>query len=368
MIGKIFITGQIGSTYNEDGSVKEKGVELVDVVSQFEPLRDCELIECYINSPGGSVEVGKQIAKYTNSIPNLYMIATGLCASIATEIHLSVPLECRKIIEGTTYMIHNPLFDGIGKANVNDLKEMVDVLEPLSKEMVAMYSNSTGTSKEAISALMDIEASLTEDQLLTLGFVSQIIPKLKPLAFINTNDTMKKQTIQLGLFATAIAKYKGRTIQAIIEDVAQGIIETPFSDLVVGDPMVLNGEDAPIDTYELPNGTKIVVTEVGKVGEIILPSGESTDYTDEITALKAEIESKDAEILALKSDLEAKDGAIALMETEHAEVVALVTSLKSKTSKYTPPAPVAQFKKTAEPAKSQAEIMAEKRNQIKNKK
>jgi hypothetical protein len=132
--------------------------------------------------------------------------------------------------------------------------------------------------------------------------------------------------------------------------------------------MTLNGEPAPADTYTLADGTQVVVTEVGIVGEIILPDGESTDETDEIMDLKAQIELKDAEILALKSDLEAKDGAIALMETEHAEVVALVTSLKSKTSSYTPPAPVAQFKKTAEPAKSQAEIMAEKRNQIKNKK
>jgi hypothetical protein len=132
--------------------------------------------------------------------------------------------------------------------------------------------------------------------------------------------------------------------------------------------MTLNGEPAPADTYTLADGTQVIVTEVGIVGEIILPDGESADETDEIMDLKAQIESKDAEILALKSDLEAKDGAIALMETEHAEVVALVTSLKSKTSSYTPPAPAAHFKKTAEPAKSQAEIMAEKRNQIKNKK
>jgi ATP-dependent protease ClpP protease subunit len=361
MIGKIFITGQIGSDENT------KGVELIDVVSQFEPLRDCEIIECFINSPGGSVEVGNSIAEYIATIPNVKTIASGMCASIATKIHLAVPIENRLVVEGTMYMIHNPLFQNIGTANADQLKEMADVLQPIQNDLVSMYSKSTGTSKEAISALMDIEASLTEDQLLTLGFVSAVIPKLKPLAFINTNDTMKKETIKLGLFAKAMAKLQGRTIQAIIVDVEQGTIETPFSDLLVGDPMTLNGEPAPADTYTLADGTQVVVTETGIVGEIILPDGESTDETDEIMDLKAQIEAKDAEILALKSDLEAKDGAIALMETEHAEVVALVTSLKSKTSSYTPPAPVAQFKPTAEPAKSQAEIMAEKRANLKSK-
>ena len=363
MIGNIYITGQIGS---DDTT---KGVELIDVALQVEPLKDCEQINCFINSPGGSVEVGKQIAQYLKSLPNVHTIATGLCASIATEIHLAVPLANRKIVEGTEYMIHNPLFDGIGKANVNDLKEMVDVLEPLSKEMVSMYSTATGTSKEAISSLMDIEASLTNEQLLTLNFVSEVIPKLKPLAFINkTNDKMSKSQIKLGLMQIAKAKWQGREIQAIIVDTEQGTIETPFSDLMVGDPMTLNGEPCPTGEYSLPDGTKVVVTETGIVGEIILPSGESTDYTDEIMALKADIESKDAEIVALKSELENNKGIFAQMETEHNEVLAVMETLKAQKSTFTPPAPSAHFRPTPQPAKSQAEIMAEKRNQIKNKK
>jgi ATP-dependent protease ClpP protease subunit len=362
MIGNIYITGQIGSDENT------KGVELIDVALQVEPLKECEQINCYINSPGGSVEVGKQIAEYLKSLKNVHTIASGLCASIATEIHLAVSLDKRKIIEGTEYMIHNPLFDGIGQANVNDLKEMVDVLEPLSKEMVSMYSTATGTSKEAIASLMDVEANLTNEQLVTLGFVSQIIPKLKPIAFINKNDKMKKETIKLGLFAKAMAKIQGRTIQAIMADIEQGTVETPFSDLMVGDPMTLNGEAAPIDTYVLPDGTQVIVTEAGIVGEIILASGDSTDYLGEIVMLKAQIEEKNAEILALQSELETNKGVFAQMETEHNEVLAVMETLKAQKSTFTPPAPSAHFKTPTTPAKSQAEIMAEKRNQIKNKK
>jgi ATP-dependent protease ClpP protease subunit len=363
MIGNIYITGQIGS------SDDTKGVELVDVALQVEPLKECEQINCYINSPGGSVEVGKQIAQYLKSLPNVHTIATGLCASIATEIHLAVPLANRKIVEGTEYMIHNPLFDGIGKANVNDLKEMVDVLEPLSKEMVAMYSTATGTSKDAISALMDIEASLTNEQLVTLGFVSEVIPKLKPLAFINTNDTMKKETIKLGLFAKAMAKLQGREIKAIMEDVAQGAIETPFADLMAGDPIMLDGVEAPIDTYVLADGTQLVVVEAGIISEVI-PADATKDngIEVEVNALKAELETANAEILALKSELETNKGIFAQMETEHNEVLAVMETLKEQKSTFTPPAPSAHFRTPSAPAKSQAELMAEKRANLKTNK
>lgn len=353
MIGKIYITGQIGS------DEKTKGVELVDVVSQVEPLRQCEVIECYINSPGGSVEVGTQIAEYIGSITGLKTIATGMCASIATKIHLAVAKENRFVVEGCEYMIHNPLFQNIGTANADQLEEMASVLKPIQNDLVKMYHKATGTSQEAISALMDIEASLTEEQLLTLGFVSSVIPKLKPLAFINKSDKMEKQTIRLGLLAKAMAKLQGREIKAIMADVEQGSIETPFSDLMVGDPIMLNGEPAPADTYTLADGTQLVVTEEGIIGEVIAPSAENE--------LEVENKALKLQVATLTAELEAKNSAIAQMEVEHNEVVALVESLKEKKSTYTPPVAQANFRKVESATKSQVELMAEKRANLKSK-
>lgn len=363
MIGNIYITGVIGSTD------EEKGVELIDVVSQVEPLKECTQINCFINSPGGSVEVGKSIAQYLKSLPNVVTIATGQCASIATEIHLSVPLANRKIVEGTEYMIHNPLFANIDKANTNDLKEMVSILEPIEKDMVKMYVEATGVSKDAISALMDVEAFLTTEQLLSLNFVSEVIPKIKPLAFLTNNNKMSKPTIKLGLVAKAMAKLQGRTVEAIIETVEQGSIETPFSDLMVGDPIMLDGVEAPADTYVLPNGTKLVVVEAGIISEIILADDTSVEYTDQINALNSEIEAKNAEIEALKAELQTSKEAMAIMETEHAEVVALVDSLKEKKSTYTPPVASSNFRKTNAPIeKTQAQTLAERREMLNQKK
>lgn len=377
MVGNVHIIGQIGNSYKEDGSILEKGVELVDVVSQVEPLKDCETINVWINSGGGLVSVGDEIANYLGSKKNIVTIADGFCASIATKIHLSVPKENRKVVTGTVYMIHNPLFSEITNANADDLKAAAAVLEPIQKSLVSMYVKQTGTSKQAIQALMNLESSLTEDQLVDLGFVSEVINKvqLKAVAFIDREKVINKQSnmsnIKLNLFQKAMAKVSGREIKAIMEDVEQGTIETPFSDIMVGDPIMLGTEPAPADTYVLANGTQLIVTEPGIVGEIILPSGDPTEYTDlmnKFETLEAENVALKAEIESLKASAEASAKAIQEMETEHNEVLAVVEAYKAKeASNYTPPAARNQFgnrgKNGGEPDK--AELLNQRREELK---
>ena len=371
MVGNVHIIGQIGNSYNEDGSIKDKGVELVDVISQVEPLKDCEVINVWINSGGGLVSVGDEIANYLASKKNVVTIADGFCASIATKIHLSVPLENRKVVAGTQYMIHNPLFSEIKNANANDLKEAAAVLEPIQKGLVSMYVKSTGTSKQAIQSLMNLESSLSEEDLINLGFASEIINKvqLKAVAFIDQKKVINSNTnmsnVKLNLLQRAMAKVNGREIKAIVEDVEQGTIETPFSDLMVGDPIMLGTEAAPADTYVLSDGTQIVVAEAGIIGEIIAASGDPVEYTDLMNKI-AELE---AENTALKSEKEAQNAVIAEMENEHNEVLAVVNQYKAKEkSSFTPPAATASFKRTPGGEPSKAEALAQRREELKNKK
>jgi ATP-dependent protease ClpP protease subunit len=368
MVGNVHIIGQIGNSYNEDGTILEKGVELVDVVSQVEPLKECETINVWINSGGGLVSVGDEIAEYLSSKKNVVTIADEFCASIATKIHLSVPKENRKVVAGTKYMIHNPLFSEITNANADDLKAAAAVLEPIQKGLVSMYVKSTGTSKQAIQALMNLESSLTEDQLMDLGFVSEIINKvqLKAVAFIDKSAIKTKtdnmSNVKLSLVQKAMAKMKGREVKAIIEDVEQGAIETPFSDIMVGDPIMLGTEPAPADTYVLADGTQIVVTEPGLIGEIIpaeVTPVENKELLDKIAELEAENST-------LKATAEEREGVIAEMEREHTEVLAIVDQYKAKEgSRYTPPAENKFGKQTRGGEKTREQILAERRSEIK---
>lgn len=377
MIGNVHIIGQIGTTYKGDGTVDVKGVELVDVVSQIEPLIGYDVINVWINSGGGLVSVGNDIHNYLSNIPNVVTIADGFCASIATKIHLSAPIHNRKVVAGTQYMIHNPLLPEITNANVNDLKDVIEVLEPMQKDLVKTYVDATGTSKEAIQSLMNVEASLTDEQLISLGFVSEIINKvqLKAVAFVDSENVknkkadMNKSNIKLSLYAKAMAMVKGREVVAVIQEVSQGTIETPFSDIMVGDPIMLGTEPAPADTYTLDDGTQLVVVEAGIVGEIVTPSGESVEYTE----LQAEIVDLKAQIEDLKAQVSERDGVIAQMneshealEAEHNATLEVMNSLKSKTSTYTPPVnsvrtPKEVTSKVVSLAERRAEIQARKK-------
>jgi len=348
MIGNVHISGQIGSSYKEDGTVLEKGVELVDVINQVESMKDCDIINVWINSPGGLVTVGNDIASYLSKKKNIVTIADTFCASIATKIHLAVPVQNRKIVAGTEYMIHNPLFSEISNVNANDLKALAMELEPIQKDLVNMYAKQTGTSKDAIQALMDVEASLTNDQLVSLGFVSEVIQKQawKAVAFISpkkvTQKTDEMSNIKLNLMQKAMAKLGGREIKAIVETVEQGVIETPFSDLMAGDPIMLDGVPAPAGEYVLADGTKIEVEVEGIIGSIELPSEDTA--VDPALALQEEIAN-------LRSELEQKDAVIALMEEEHNTTVGELEAVKnevlaSKKSTYKAPAASAQFRGT----------------------
>jgi len=294
IIKKIYINGQIGST--EDS----KGVELQDVIMQVEANKDADVLHIHINSPGGSVNTGRLIAEYISKLSNAITIAEGLCGSIATEIHLAVPVEKRKIIAGTQYFIHNPLLQGIS-GNASELLEASEYVKVYQTEMLRMYVSRTGTDKAAIEGLMNAETSLTDDQCIKLGFVSEIIAKqeLKAVAFLdkkikidnNKNFDMSKiaEEIKKG-FATLKAEI------GIKKEVTAGMIVTDGGELSyasegelpeVGEVVMMGEEIAAEGVYIMENGTVVTVVAEGVV-ESVVPMEEEEEETVEALKLKIE--------------------------------------------------------------------------------
>lgn len=67
-------------------------------------------IEIYVNSPGGEISSGMAIYDMIRHIGvPVTIIATGLCASIATIIFVAVPRPMRKSLPNTRFLIHQPL-------------------------------------------------------------------------------------------------------------------------------------------------------------------------------------------------------------------------------------------------------------------
>jgi ATP-dependent Clp protease protease subunit len=355
-IGTVYITGLIGNDYNSDGSISEKGVELIDVMEQVSALGEVDQINFEINSQGGSVDVGKDIRDFIATVPNAWTIAKEMCASIATVIHTAVPLQNRLIEEGTKYMIHNPwgTVSGDGDAVANYAEQLQDV----EKDLETHYSKATGTPKDALSVFMKNETFLSNEQCLSFNFACEIIPKatLRAVAKLQTsNKNIMKNNIPYGeRIKNAMAALGGHPIaapasartnaKAAMIETDNGVLETPFDDVLEDDTAMIDGVAAngtftiTAGEYAGPDGEMLVVGDMITVTEGVIVSFEKTvtDDAEALAALKAKFETMEAENVALKAS-----EAAAKAETE-----AIVSDIEAKAgigSNYTPPKAAAQF-------------------------
>ena len=310
MIGHVYIKGLIGSF--ED----EQGVTLQDVVMQMEAKKDAEIIHVHINSPGGCVDTGKAIATYLSKQSNVFTIAEDLCGSIATQIHLSVPLSNRKILAGSEYFIHNPLIEGVS-GNSKELAEASAYLAPYEREMVAMYCKATGTDKAAIEGLMDAETSLSDEEAKTLGFVSEILLRLELKAVAFRNENINKNKLDMSTIKEQIAEGLAEVVAMIKGDnkVVAMMVMTDNGELSyasegmlpeVGEAVTMDGEIAPEGSYVAEDGTTIVVDAEGNVAEVVAMDSEEP-VEDEVEALKAKISELEASAVLHAEALVAKE-------------------------------------------------------------
>jgi ATP-dependent protease ClpP protease subunit len=371
MIGKVYIKGQIGGEYIDENGNKVEGVSLTDVVSQVQALKGSDEIHVIINSPGGSVEVGDSIFNYLKEVKGIKTIASGLCASIATKIHLSAEKENRFIEEGTVYMIHNPLFTNVS-GNADELKEMAQYLEPIEKDLVNMYSKTTGLEKSAIKGMMKQETEFTATQAVELGFASKILSKMqyKAVAFIDKsnvnliNEKMSK-TSAFAKLVKNLAEFAGVDVPAFKDERTAlnvmftgdgGNVMTPFEDLMVGDPVTMEDGNAAADgTYVSEDGTMQITVLNGVVDAIEMLSNDG-DLSVMVVALKEQIAN-------LEAKLAEKDEAINTMTSEKAETEKVLEAVNAKIASNFKPAkgPVA-FRKPNDPvsvAKTAEEVKAE---------
>jgi ATP-dependent protease ClpP protease subunit len=343
MANKIFITGQIGGEiYNAQGEVTGKGVTVVEVASKLAIVPTGEAVTVVINSPGGSVEVGEQIGELLANTPNVSTLASVQCASIATVIHTSVPIENRFIEEGCEYMIHAPLFTNIS-GNADELQYAAEVLAPIENKLADHYAKTTGQSKSIIKPLMKAESYLTPEDCVNLGFASAVVPKevkeFHAIAFLDSQNSKTNNMSNINAFKKKVRELAvamkiveadpvdngngadgsgadAREAVALTMETDKGILVTPFSDIMQGDPVTLeDGETVPEDgVYTIADGSTITVVG-GFISDYTIAEGSAIEDAEMI----AIIEAKDSEIAALK-----------LVITEHEEAQALATQVIEK--------------------------------------
>lgn len=363
MVAHIYIEGQIGSSYKEDGTVDVRGVELQDVISQVRKHAEAEKIVCHITSQGGSVDAGRKIAQYLSSLPNVHTLAEVQCASIATEIHLSVPVERRQVAVGTSYLIHQPMFSfqrGVA-LNMDELASMSTEIGRTQAEMVSNYAKATGMDKTPLELLMQQETALTPEQCVEFGFASEIVTNaavavalIKPKTPSPSSiDTMKKEIEAMRLqIAQLIA---GKPIKAVALDLTT----------VEGTPVIVVTEaDAPKvgDSVTDAAGEKVKDgVHVFENVQVTTLDGVITEIVEVEAAANVDAEALAKELAELKAEREEEKTALAALQTEFVALAKLSSKYKPVAQQVAFRKPVAEVKTEVEGADAIREARAAKR-------
>ena len=330
MVGKIFISGLIGNYENE------KGVELVDVISQVRKQPDATSFNVYINSEGGLVDVGFDIYNYLKSLGlPITTIGNGLVASIATVIFMAG--QKRLVTPNTQFMIHFPMA-GISNATAEEMEMYSKELKSVENKIVDFYSKETSLQKEAITPLLRNETFLTESQLYNLGFVTQETPlKIAARAIINNQKSKKMAKKQNGVLDKIRALLgKDPIVNKIV--FAADDREINFPDLGEEDEVVV-GATATIDGATAEGEItaadgRIFVFEAGVLTEIKEPTTNEineeipadlvevlTEILEIVEEVATEVEEVKEEVTAVKKDrdqykarLEKAEGIIAKLK------------------------------------------------------
>lgn len=192
----IFLNGEIGDdSFDGSGESGIIGTKFIQAQLAKKPKDKSVLV--HIDSPGGDVGAGYAIHDILkNSGREIHTIVEGKCHSIATVIFLAG--KERTFAENSTFMIHNPWMITIG--NADQLQEDVDILRAKEDDLLDFYNEKTGTDKETLEGLMAEEKPILAEDVLSLGFATNIAETIKGLkqpkkifAKAYFNKTMKKK-------------------------------------------------------------------------------------------------------------------------------------------------------------------------------
>jgi ATP-dependent Clp protease protease subunit len=327
----IYITGLIGTIYDSQGNVSQKGVELIDIIKQVKGYSQVDGFNVYINSEGGVFETGFEIYDYLEALKKggkiINTIGIEQVASIAT-----VPFMAgvnRTLRPNTNFLIHSPMLIIDQTMNASNLEEAIALLQPIEKKLIDFYKKTTGLMEAEILPLVKKETSLNPSDAYDLKFATEYQAEFtKAVAYLkrdnlNNNNQMTENDKSWldNLISNAVAKIKGTTHKKSFKVIAlkKGkIVNVDVTDAngtvivfaeVADGVMPMEGDMGTIDgapavgEYLMPDGTTYLMDETGMVTQVVMPTEGAVVDVEEVDNLKAEILTLQEEIASLKDQL-----------------------------------------------------------------
>jgi ATP-dependent Clp protease, protease subunit len=159
----IYLYDEIGDWWGETSAK--------DFKESLDEIGDVQVLNIYINSPGGSVFEGMAIynqLKRHKAQKNVYV--DGIAASIASVIALAG--DKITIPKNAFFMIHQPWAITWGPAS--EFRRMADALDTIEDGMLNVYEGHSSLSREEIKQLMDAETWMTGEEALERGFADEL--------------------------------------------------------------------------------------------------------------------------------------------------------------------------------------------------
>jgi ATP-dependent Clp protease protease subunit len=169
--------------YGEISSVTWWGDEVTpkEFKKDLDALGDIDILNIYVNSPGGDVFAAQAIVsmlKRHKAEKNIHV--DGLMASASTFL-----VDVGKVImpSNAMMMYHNP--STIVWGNANDFRKMADDLDKVRESMLVIYRDKTGMTDEEIITILDAETWMTAEEAVEYGFADELEEEKKVAASIS---------------------------------------------------------------------------------------------------------------------------------------------------------------------------------------
>ena len=176
--GELTLYGEISSSsggwFSDGTEVTPKGFK-----EELDALGDVNVLNVYVNSPGGDVFAGQAIysqLKRHKATVNVHI--DGLAASIASVIAMAG--DTIHMPSNSMMMIHNAW--SIAMGNAKDFRKMADDLDKIGLSIQETYlTKATGLEKDKLVELLDAETWLTAQECMDLG-LCDVIDEEKAIA------------------------------------------------------------------------------------------------------------------------------------------------------------------------------------------
>jgi ATP-dependent Clp protease protease subunit len=176
---KLLDTRQLFLTGGIDETVTRKVIASLLMLEANDPKKPITL---FVNSPGGSVNDGFAIYDTIRFIrPDVHIVCSGLCASIATVILVATEKAFRTTLPNTRFLIHQPLIYGQVQGQASDLEiTAMEILKTRGK-INDLLAEECDQPLEKVQKDTQRDYWMNAEEALKYGLISKVINSRKEL-------------------------------------------------------------------------------------------------------------------------------------------------------------------------------------------